>query len=68
MDTDGSNLQNLTNTASQNESRHSFSNNGKKIAYVVNQDAIYIMDADGSNKKQLQSMGTLPNFLRMTLV
>lgn len=64
---DGSDLKNLTNTPNEHEMYAQASPDGKKIAYVrdVEQDgttirSVYMMDADGSNKKKIADQARQP--------
>ena len=53
MNTDGTELLNLTNSSDVNESNPKWSPDGSKIAYVTGDEGlqeVYVMDRDGSNK------------------
>jgi dipeptidyl aminopeptidase/acylaminoacyl peptidase len=64
---DGSDAKNLTNTAGENELYPQVSSDGKRIAYVSDKGegrdtvrSIWIMDADGKNRKKVTDYGREP--------
>ncbi|MBD3291783.1 MAG: hypothetical protein GF393_02600, partial [Armatimonadia bacterium] len=60
MDSDGSNQQNFTNTASDVETSPTWSPNGRWIGYISDEsgdDELYRMDSDGGKQERLTSTG-----------
>jgi Tol biopolymer transport system component len=62
MDADGSNVMRLTSTDSWNDRAPDWSPDGTRIAFISNRVAgvmqIFVMNADGTNQRQLTTEGT----------
>ncbi len=68
MNSDGSNQTRLTNSSGGNSIRPTWSPDGRKIAFVRNATALYIMNVDGSGLANIFSSAVTGNFITNTFI